>query len=107
MSGVRANASRPAVRAACNVAESVAPLLTATAAASADSRTTVRMVPSIGFNTASYAAADARFNASAIREALTLPSVDSLIVLTSPRKIWLRMTPLFPRAPMSEPWLIA
>ena len=103
MSGVRANASRPAARAACKVADNVAPLLTATAAASADSRTTVRIVPSIGFNTASYAAADARFKASAIREAFTLPSADSLMVLTSPRKIWLRMTPLFPRAPISDP----
>ena len=64
-SGVFASATRPATRAVRNMADNVAPCNAAAAAASADSRTTVRIVPSIGLRTASYAATDAFFNASA------------------------------------------
>ena len=45
--------------------DSDTPSAAAAVAASADSRTTVRMVPSIGFSTASYAATDAAFSALA------------------------------------------
>src|SRR4029079_7754506 len=74
-------------------------------AASADSRTTVRIVPSIGFNTAWYAAGDAAFSPSATLVAVR--SVAPFNVPTRPRKIWLRMTPLLPRAPIKLPWLMA
>ena len=61
----------------------------------------------MGFSTASYAEVDAFLSASATRAALTSDSRASLMVPTNPRRIWLRMTPELPRAPISEPWLIA
>ena len=87
------------------MAANVAPSCAARCAASAVSRTTVKIVPSIGFNTASYAATLAAFNASA--NLVAVGGVFVRIVAASPRKIWLRITPLFPRAPINDPWLIA
>ena len=79
----------------------------ATTAASAVSRTTVRMVPSIGFNTASYEATLALFNASANSGAPAAPPAAPRNLATSPRITWLKITPLFPRAPISDPWAMA
>jgi len=59
----------------------------------------------MGLRTAWYAAVLAAFSASATFA--PVPSVASLSVLVSPRRIWLRMTPLLPRAPMRLPWLMA
>ena len=65
----------------------------------------MRIVPSIGFNTAEYAAVLAAFSASATvaADAGEAPFNDE----ASPRRIWDRITPELPRAPISEPWLIA
>src|SRR3984957_15632109 len=73
----------------------------AAAAAEAASRTTVRMVPSVGFMTARYATAEA----SVIARATPLASRWARWAdpCAKPRRICERMTPLFPRAPMSEP----
>ena len=78
---------------------------TIAAAIPAAARATVRIVPSIGFSTAWYAAAEAAASASATRAPVASPASRSVPV--RPRRIWLRMTPLLPRAPMSDPWLIA
>lgn len=59
----------------------------------------------MGLSTAWYAAAEAAFSASATFN--PVPSVASLRVPTRPRRIWLRMTPLLPRAPIRLPWLMA
>ena len=104
-SGVFASAARPATRALCKTARNDPPPSAAMTAASADSRTTVRMVPSMGFNTASYAATEAAFKASASFAPLTSVTVEKVPAM--PRKICDKITPLFPRAPMSEPWLTA
>ncbi|CAB4990870.1 unannotated protein [freshwater metagenome] len=52
-SGVLSRALRPALRASRNITTRDAPSLAAFVAASAVSRTTVKIVPSIGFKTAS------------------------------------------------------
>ncbi len=73
----------------------------AATAASADSRITVRIVPSTGLATAAYAVFEAVASAWARSRPLNrcLPSRPSAI----PRKIWLVMTPELPRAPISAP----
>ena len=106
-SGVLANAARPASRATRNMPTKLSPLPAAATAASAVSRTTVRMVPSIGFNTASYEATLAAFNAAATSGALATPPATPRNLLTIPRITWLRITPLFPRAPINDPWAMA
>src|SRR6202051_1657701 len=70
-------------------------------AAEAASRMTVRIVPSVGFMTARYATADASLSAVATplastRERWATP-------WANPRRICDRITPLLPRAPISEP----
>ncbi len=65
----------------------------------------MRIVPSIGLSTASYDATLAALSAAATFVAL--PGVAVRNVVTSPRKIWLKITPLLPRAPISDPWLMA
>src|ERR1700686_5125611 len=74
-------------------------------AAEAASRMTVRIVPSVGFITARYATADA----SVIASATPLASRRGRWAApwAKPRRICERMTPLFPRAPMSDPWAAA
>ena len=106
-SGVLANASRPASRATRNMRSKLPPLEAAATAASAVSRTTVRMVPSTGFNTASYEATLALFNASANCAGLASPPSTPRNLATSPRITWLKITPLFPRAPINDPWAMA
>src|SRR3984957_5127706 len=74
---------------------------TAVLPAAAASRTTVRIVPSVGFMTARYATAAASLSAAAtpcasIRERCATP-------WAKPRRICDRITPLLPRAPMSDP----
>ena len=68
-------------------------------------RTTVRIVPSTGRNTAWYAASVARRSPAAT----SVPETDSrgANVSARPRRIWERITPELPRAPMREPWRIA
>src|SRR5438309_7124519 len=73
----------------------------AAAADSAASRITVRMVPSVGFMTARYAKAQASANARATPSTSTRARPDK--PCARPRKICDRMTPLLPRAPISEP----
>ena len=103
-SSVEASATAAPSRAVCTTSRSDA-VSGSAAAASAAPRATVRIVPSIGFMTAPYAAVDAAANARANVDASTASwarhSVDS------PRKIWHKITPEFPRAPISEPWAIA
>ena len=105
ISGVRSRADLPATRAARSTPTSDAPSCAAAWAPSAASRTTVRIVPSIGRNTDKYAAAEAALSASATFA--PVPSRAPFSVPTSPRRIWLRMTPLLPRAPIRLPWLMA
>ena len=83
----------------------MAPAAAALDAAAAASRTTVRIVPSTGRRTASYAAADAELSADATARGPTSTACSK--VLVNPRRIWLRITPELPRAPMSEPWATA
>ena len=79
-------------------------------AASAHSRTTVRIVPSIGLQHRLVGAGRGRLQrlgelgprSPSARCCRALVHVEA-----KPRRIWLRMTPLLPRAPISEPWLIA
>ena len=100
-SGVRSSDNRPASRAARNVAPSVAPDAADALAASLASRTTVKIVPSIGLSTAWYAEADAALRASANSVAVLPALAESLP--DSPRRICDKMTPELPRAPMSDP----
>ena len=74
-------------------------------AASADSRITVRIVPSTGLATAPYAVLAPSDRAWARSRPLNrlLPPRPSAM----PRKIWLVMTPELPRAPISAPKLMA
>ena len=74
-------------------------------AASADSRMTVRIVPSTGLATAPYAVLAPSDRAWARSRPLNrlLPPRPSAM----PRKIWLVMTPELPRAPISAPKLMA
>src|ERR1700736_1685670 len=73
----------------------------AAVAAVAASRMTVRMVPSVGFITARYATADASVSARATPFASTV--VWPVRPCARPRRICDRITPLLPRAPMSDP----
>ena len=77
----------------------------AATAASLDSRTTVRIVPSTGLPTAPYAPSAAA--ASAEAKAAPSTDVESATVVEKPRRICDMITPLLPRAPMSEPWAMA
>jgi hypothetical protein len=65
----------------------------------------VRIVPSTGRMTAWYAASLADRRARA-RVGPSQPPAWSMTV-TRPRSTWDRMTPELPRAPISDPWLIA
>ncbi len=65
----------------------------------------MRIVPSTGFITAWYAASAAAVKASAVVRASATPT--PLKTAVSPRRIWERITPEFPRAPISDPWLTA
>ena len=73
--------------------------------ASAVSRTTVRIVPSTGRSTASYAASAARRIAVARSAGPSVVSGEH--TSATPRRICERITPELPRAPMSEPRDIA
>ena len=67
---------------------------------------TVRIVPSTGLRTALKATLTLLRKATAMSSAVTgswAPTRPSAM----PRRIWLVMTPELPRAPMSEPWVIA
>ncbi len=105
-SGVRSTAVRAAA-AACSSRPSsvVSPSARARSTDSAAMRTTVRMVPSTGRSTASYAASAARRRPATTSGACTTSSGAN--VSARPRRIWLRITPEFPRAPMSDPCEIA
>ena len=73
----------------------------AAATASDTSRITVRIVPSAGFVTALYAAAEA--SSSPAARLLGVTSVAPSTPRASPPMICERITPEFPRAPMSAP----
>ena len=75
-SGVEASATRPAAACGRSTVTTCRRHLPPDMGPSADSRTTVRIVPSIGLSTAWYAAADAAFNASAT--VVPVPSAASL-----------------------------
>ena len=60
----------------------------------------------MGLRTAWKATLTARRNAAATSEAST-GSPASRRPSATPRRIWLVMTPELPRAPMSEPWVMA
>ena len=103
-SGVRASASRAAWAASAKTSRARAPGVSACArAASAAARATVSMVPSTGTPTASYAASVARRIASAITWALRSSGRAAVIRCATAPSIWLRITPLLPRAPSSAP----
>ena len=74
------------------------------AASSADSRTTVRIVPSIGVSTAGR---PPRSPPPAPRRRRPVASVSGLQRRREAAQDLARITPLLPRAPISEPWLIA
>ncbi len=74
-------------------------------AAVAASRQTVRMVPSTGRMTAASASRLAPSKASATPEAPTAPAAPR--PSARPLRIWERITPELPRAPMSDPWMTA
>ncbi len=82
-----------------------APSSRAPSAASAAHRTTVRIVPSTGRMTAWYAASAAVRRPVATAAASTVASRRK--ISASPRRIWERITPELPRAPISDPWAIA
>ena len=106
ISGVWATAWRAAAAASSSRSTSVvAPLSRAPSAASAAQRTTVRIVPSTGRITAWYAASAAVRSAVVTSAAATCST--SRNVSARPRRIWLRITPELPRAPISDPWAIA
>ena len=105
MSGVRTSASAPWAWAASSTLRRSPPPSAALTAASDASRTTVRIVPSTGRITAWYAASDAAASAAAAL-APSMPSA-SATTLDTPRRICDRITPELPRAPMSDPWLMA
>src|SRR3989442_15605883 len=91
----------PAAAAAITRGTVASGLLAAVAAARPASRATVRMVPSVGLFTARYAAFAASSNAAA-----SSPGVSELLPSTArakPRKIWDRITPELPRAPIRLP----
>ena len=71
----------------------------------ADSRTTVRMVPSTGFITAPSAATLASVSAVASTPPSISPELERHALM--PRSTCDRITPEFPRAPMREPWEMA
>ena len=75
------------------------------AAFTAASRATVRMVPSFGFITALYAVSTAFSIAAAITTASI--SLCPLVPLVKPRRSWERITPELPLAPRREPDEIA
>ena len=103
-SGVRARASRAAAAAEVKTSRVRAPGSAARAsAASAAARMTDRMVPSTGTPTAAYDASVASRRARAMIEALRSSAVAEAIVVASAPSIWLRITPLLPRAPSSAP----
>ena len=76
-------------------------------AASADSRVTVRIVPSTGRITAPYAASAALVSALANSSAPAPSGGAALHPSASARRTWDRITPELPRAPISEPRLMA
>ena len=78
----------------------VAPLSRAPSAASAAQRTTVRIVPSTGRITAWYAASAAVRSAVVTSAAATCSTPRN--VSARPRRIWLRITPELPRAPIER-----
>ena len=69
-------------------------------AASAAADTTLKIVPSAGSKTASYASSVARLNARATWSASAGPASTAS---ANARRIWARMTPELPRAPTSDP----
>ena len=69
-------------------------------ASSAISRIAVSIVPSTGWRTAQYARVAASRSAAAASAGPSSPSV-AASASASPRTIWLRITPLLPRAPIS------
>ena len=76
-------------------------------AASALSRTTVRIVPSTGLQ---HRLVGGRRRRRRARRRPWPPSTSAVALAAStarPRRIWQRITPLLPRAPISEPWLMA
>ena len=103
-SGVRASASRAAAAASVKTSRARAPGCSARAsAASAAARITVRMVPSTGVPTAAYAPSVASRSARAMMLALRSSAVAPAMVVATAPSIWLRITPLLPRAPRRAP----
>src|SRR5436309_5303789 len=101
--GVFSTAARaPAAAAAITRGTVASGPLAAVAAARPASRATVRIVPSVGLFTARYAALAASSNAAASSAGVSelLPST----ARAKPRKIWERITPELPRAPIRLPW---
>ena len=98
-SGVRSSDSSPRATIRLRSSTRSSPCTSGDSAASAISRMTVSIVPSTGRRTARYAASLAERNARAI----IVSSIGSCSPSTSakPRTIWLKMTPEFPRAPIS------
>ena len=64
---------------------------------------TVRMVPSTGVPTAAYAPSVASRSARAMMLALRSSAVAPAMVVATAPSIWLRITPLLPRAPSRAP----
>ena len=75
-------------------------------APSAAARATVRIVPSTGRSTAWRAASLAAARPRA-RPGPSAPPSPSASTPVRPRSSWERITPEFPRAPMSDPWAMA
>ena len=65
------------------------------------------MVPSTGRTTARRASSAAWARASASTSGATPAAPASAMRSAMPRSSWERITPEFPRAPMSEPWAMA
>ena len=99
ISGVRARASAASERALSTTPTSPLPRAAPVAAAEA----TVRIVPSTGRTTALRARSEAWAMASVRTSGLTSAAPAAAMRSLMPRRSWERMTPEFPRAPMSDP----
>ena len=102
---MRATDSMAATRAASSTSTSPPPASALSRAAAAASAATVRMVPWTGRITAPSAALAASTRAVATSDG----PADSTPRTTSeaPRRIWERITPELPLAPISDPWATA
>ncbi|CRH64122.1 Uncharacterised protein [Chlamydia trachomatis] len=106
-SGVRATDSYASTTIASRSSCLVACFCSSLSAQSDTSFKTVRMVPSTGFLTALKATFTPFRKAFAMSSTLRTSSVAPTRPSLIPRKIWLVITPELPRAPISDPCVIA